>query len=234
MGFTPETSQDALRKRKSRFSRVNVSARIARKAKKANKTRVKRTVAKMNVAFRNNTASGGANNAMTAGSVEAVLASLSGAKRLTKNSVVVDFGCGSGNVLAAAVLRYGVKAYGIEKDEAAYVAACANVKTSMTSENARRIHLFFADFNEKRFGCEWLHTIGATHVVVFDKAFNRESVENLFTTFSEGPSVIGVSSARPNCNVKIPIWFVSLGAVEKPVSIIGGQKFKMQIWTNGK
>ena len=54
---------------------------------------------------------------MTPASVDAVLQALSAQKRLDKNSVVVDFGCGSGNLVA--VLRYGVKAYGIEKDEAA-------------------------------------------------------------------------------------------------------------------
>lgn len=124
---------------------------------------------------------------------------------------IVDFGCGSGNVLVAAVLRYGMKAYGIEKDEAAYRAACANVK-ALGPNVAKRICLFHGDFNEERFGSDWLHTIGATHVVVFDKAFNRNTVETLFVTLSEAPRVGGVSSARPNCNVKLPSSFVSFWA----------------------
>lgn len=234
MVFTRETSRGALKKRKSRFTRINVTAKVARKAKHINRVRVKRTVARQNAAFRNNTASGGANNAMTPTSVETVLEALSCARRLTKDSVVVDFGCGSGNVLVAAVLRYGAKAYGIEKDEAAYEAACANVKKLESPEEMRRIHLLSGSFNEKRFGPNWLRAIGATHVVMFDKAFNIESAESLFKTLSAGPHVVGVSSTRPNSKVKLPRSFVDLGSIEKPVAVIGGQKFKMKLWTNGK
>jgi|JI10StandDraft_1071094.scaffolds.fasta_scaffold508364_2 cyclopropane fatty-acyl-phospholipid synthase-like methyltransferase len=187
MVFTPETSRDALEKRKSRFTRINVTAKAARKAKPANKVRVKQMVARQNAVFRNNTASGGASNAMTPASVEAVLNALSGARKLSKNRVVVDFGCGSGNVLVAAVLGYGLKAYGIEKDEVTYQAACVNLK-ALGPDVTRRIHLFYRNFNEERFGSHWLHEIGATHVVVFDKAFNRDSVESLFETLSGGRS----------------------------------------------
>ena len=86
--------------------------------------------------------------------------------------MVVDFGCGSGNVLVAAVLRYGAKAYGIEKDEAAFDAAVANVAAMLTSTERKRVHLYKGNFAARKFGPEWLAAIGATHAVVFNKAFN--------------------------------------------------------------
>jgi hypothetical protein len=48
-----------------------------------------------------------------------------------------------------------------------------------------------------------------------------------------GPRVVGVSSAQPNSNVKLPDSFSSHGNFEKTVAIVGGQKFKLRLWTNG-
>ncbi len=115
-----ETSIPSFKRRKTRDARTTTLAKVTGKAKHCNKRRVKSTVARMNVAFRNNAGSGGPNNAMTPASVDAVLQALSAHKRLDKNSVVVDFGCGSGNFLVAAVLRYGAKAYDIEKNACAW------------------------------------------------------------------------------------------------------------------
>ena len=128
MVFDSESARAAAKKRKHRFATVTTLAKAAAKSKKANKTRTTRTVARMNVAFRNNTGSGGANSAMTPGAVEAALDALSEERPMTKKSVLVDFGCGSGNLLVAAVMRYGVKAYGIEKDDTAFRAAVTSVK----------------------------------------------------------------------------------------------------------
>jgi SAM-dependent methyltransferase len=231
MVFDSEIARAAAKKRKHRFASVATLAKAAAKSKKANKTHTTRTVARMNVAFRNNTGSGGANNAMTPGAVEAALDALSKERPMTKKSVLVDFGCGSGNLLVAAVMRYGVKAYGIEKDNTAFQAAVINMK-KISWDQSKRIVVLKGDFNESRFGVKWVKAIGATHVVVFDKAFNLDSIQKLFKTIAKAQFLVGISSARPNSNVKLPGSFNNLGNLEKPTAVIGGQQIKMRLWTN--
>jgi tRNA/tmRNA/rRNA uracil-C5-methylase (TrmA/RlmC/RlmD family) len=231
--FTKETSRKASKKRTSHFRRITDVAKTARKAKRVNKARVRSTVARANVSFRNNPSSGGANNAMTPTSVEAVLSALSVYRKLSRKCVLVDYGSGSGNVVIAAVLRYGLKAYGIEKDADAYACAQASIK-KLKSTEANRIHLFQGDFTEQRFDSLWLSDIGATHIVAFDKAFNLQSGEAMFNTIAEAPYLVGVSTSRPNSNIKLPNKFHVLCTMDKSVAMIGGQKFQMKLWTNGK
>ena len=158
---------------------------------------------------------------------------LSAHRRLTRKSVLVDYGSGSGNVVIAAVLRYGLKAYGIEKDAGAYASAQASTKL-LKSADADRIHLFQGDFTEHQFGAQWLADIGATHIVAFDKAFNLQSGEAMFNALADAPFLIGVSTSLPNSNVKLPTGFCELGIMDRAVAMIGGQKFKMKLWGNGK
>jgi SAM-dependent methyltransferase len=200
MGFTTETSHKALKRRTSRFFRIIDVAKTAKKGKRVNKERVRSTLKRANVSFRSNPASGGANNAMTPTSVESVMDALSVKRKLSRKSVLVDFGCGSGNVVIGAVLRYGLKAYGIEKDADAYACAQASFKKLKPTE-ANRIHLFQGDFTEQRFDSHWLSDIGATHIVAFDKAFNLRSGEAMFNTLAEAPYLVGTS--RPKSNVKL-------------------------------
>lgn len=182
--FTSSSARKANKKRKKRFDRVTIWS----VQKKSNTEVVKANVRHANALFRQSLVSGGSNNASSCADIARVIDAMDAARKFTRNSVFVDFGCGSGAVVRYVSERFNCKCYGIERFQEL-------LDFAQSSPSSRRCVWLQCDFTE--LPATWLASIGATHVFAFDGVFNSSNWN--MTLLQEGTEgLLGPVSVNSN------------------------------------
>lgn len=200
----------------------------------------------------------GVNAGSTASGVQEIVRLLDQAKKITRDSVFVDFGCSVGGVCMYIAARFGCRVIGIEKD-ANTVELGRNFlqgerhlkkkrgrkrKNQLTEGDREGIkpssvpvavtklcRFIVGDFTEVVDG-DFLHQKGVTHVFAYDAVFSPEPWHKLFDMLAAGPPIVGVSCARKR-GCKLPEGFVVLDKSTKPIGLTGSpSKFKVMSWQN--
>jgi hypothetical protein len=225
--FTSSSGAKSSRKRKRRFLGELDLVKHKARSTEGGLQRSKLIMSKANSAFRSNSHSGGANNMMSYASIEMMVGRLGEARRFTRDSVFVDFGCSAGGVCLYIAQRFGCPCYGIEKEhEPLRLANDAARKCGLS----KLCSFIEADFTSPQFVDGWLERIGATHVFVYDKVFSKRSWDVLFTLIERGPSLVGASCAvKKGC--KLPETFEKIGDTTKSAMLMGGKSgYALQVW----
>jgi len=153
------------------------------------------------------------------------------AKKITRDSVFVDFGCSVGGVCMYVASRFGCKVIGIEKDANTVTLGERYLLNHGDTRLRRLCSLIHADFVDIVDGA-FLWKNGVTHVFAYDIVFSPDAWHALFRVLASGPPLVGVSCARKR-DCPLPESFNILQKSAKPVALTGSpSKFKVVSWTN--
>lgn len=171
----------------------------------------------------------GVNSGSTPSGVQEVYRLLNKGKRLTRDSVFVDFGCSVGGVCLYVAWRAGCKVIGIEKDENALQFGRDFLANHPAL--ARKCQFIAGDF-AKVVDESFLMKHGVTHVFAYDAVFSPDTWHMLFERLAAGPPIVGVSCARKR-ECPLPPGFTVLEKSAKPIGLTGSpSKFKVVSWKN--
>lgn len=229
--FNCVTGAAASRKRKRRISGASgsVACSSSKRSRPASKKKANELVGRMNGKLCRSLFCTGVNSASTPGGVEEVARLLDQAKKITRDSVFVDFGCSVGSVCVFVAARFGCKVIGIEKD----VDAVQLGKKSLASYPAlQRLCHFIVDDFVNVVNLNFLTRNSVAHVFAYDAVFSPDSWHMLFNVLAQGPRVVGVSCARKR-DCKLPEKFETICKSKKPIGLCGSpSKFKVVSWRN--
>lgn len=229
--FTSDTARCASRKRKRRFGGSERMKLVQKeRSTEYGKKKSKAVVETVNGDFLRSLVSEGSNNMMGCAGVETAVEALNEASHVTRDSCFVDFGCSAGGICLYMAQRYGCKVYGIDKNsdcvrlarEAAERHGLSHLCTFLEADFAR------SEFN----GASWLHHIGATHVLAYNKVFSLRTCKVLFETLARGPSDLVVCCCALKRGFKVPVnHFEKVGSSTDRAVLIGGKSgYALQVW----
>lgn len=200
------------------------------RSSKHGKRRATQVAEKTNRAFMRHPGSGGANNVMSRASIEALAAHLDGARKFTRRSVFVDFGCSAGALCLYIAQRYGCWCIGIEK-EAEPLSVARSAATTAGWAVGRRVQFIEGDFTEPQFGPGWLERVGATHVFAYDKVFAPADWNALFGRIAAGPTGLVGASCAVKRGCRFPDALEKLGEPTEAARLCGGKSgYALQLW----